>query len=370
MEHAVRSEVLAAESAVIAAEERRLEAVRVDAYRGEREEWDAFVRRAPGGTFFHLIGWKEVLEAAFGLTSCYLLARRGAVLVGTLPLFELRSPLSGRCMLSVPFAVEGGVCGADEEARTALAEAACALARDNRARYLELRDGVVGAGFQVREGVYYRFRRQLAETDEENFAAIRRKQRRMVRVGQQSGLVARVSNDDLAVFYDLYARSVRHLGTPVFAQRYFRLLIERFRDECCLLTVRHGDQPAAAVLSFFFNDTVLPYYAGSRQELFRYAVNDFMYWELMRHARERGARMFDFGRSKKDTGAYDFKCHWGFEPEPLRYRVYTPDGTPLRGHTTSDGHVQMLRSIWQRLPLGVTKFIGPHVVRHYGAFYT
>jgi FemAB-related protein (PEP-CTERM system-associated) len=218
--------------------------------------------------------------------------------------------------------------------------------------------------------VYYRFQRRLADTDEENFAAIRRKQRRMVRVGQQSGLVARVNNDDVEVFFDLYARSVRHLGTPVFAQRYFRLLLDHFPNDCSLLTVWHGDQPAAAVLSFFFNETVLPYYAGSRHELFRYAINDFMYWELTRYACARGARVFDFGRSKKGTGAYDFKCHWGFEPEPLRYRVYAPDGAPVHGHTASDGHVQMLRRMWQRLPLGVTKLLGPFLIRHYGAYYT
>lgn len=346
------------------------EPVTIDAYRGDRDEWDAFVHRTAGGTFFHLIGWKEVLEQAFGFTSHYLLARRAAELVGVLPLFELRSLLSGRCLLSVPFAVEGGVCSGDDEARAALEEAACALARSNGARSLELRDGLTGAGFHIREGVYYSFRRRLADTDEENLAAIPRKQRRMVRVGQQSGLVARVGNDDVSVFFNLYARSVRHLGTPVFAERYFRLLLEQFPGNCFLLTVMHGEQPAAAVLSFLFKDTVLPYYAGSRHELFRYAINDFMYWELMRYAREHGARIFDFGRSKKGTGAYDFKCHWGFEPKPLRYRVYAPDGAPVLGHTASDGHVQMLRRVWQRLPLGVTKFLGPYIMRHYGAHYT
>jgi hypothetical protein len=90
----------------------------------------------------------------------------------------------------------------------------------------------------------------------------------------------------------------------------------------------------------------------------------------MRYARARGARVFDFGRSKKGTGAYDFKCHWGFEPEPLRYRVYAPNGAPVLGHTASDGRVQTLQRVWQHLPLAVTKLLGPHIVRYYGAYYT
>ena len=116
--------------------------VTIDRYRGgDRDEWNAFVRRASGGTFFHLIGWKDVIEQTFGFTSHYLLARRAAEIVGVLPLFELRSLLSGRCLLSVPFAVEGGVCSVDAEARAALEQAACALARDTKARYLELQIG-------------------------------------------------------------------------------------------------------------------------------------------------------------------------------------------------------------------------------------
>lgn len=351
-------------------ERHRAEATQAEPYNGERQAWDEFVRRTPGGTFFHLIGWKEVLEQTFGFAARYLVAKRAAQIVGVLPLFELRAAFSKPCLLSVPFAVEGGICSADDQARRALENAALALSEERQARYLELRDGLDSPAFQMREGLYYRFRRSLLSSDEENFAAIPRKQRRMVRVGQQSGLVARVSRDDLDVFYDLYARSVRNLGTPVFSRRYFRRFLERFPEDCVLLTVRHNGTPAAAVLSFFFDDTVLPYYAGSRSEFFRYAVNDFMYWELMRYARQRGARMFDFGRSKKGTGAYDFKCHWGFEPEPFRYRVHVRGSEPLPDHSVSDDRVQFLRRAWRRLPLAVTKLVGPFFVRRYGAYYT
>jgi FemAB-related protein (PEP-CTERM system-associated) len=222
----------------------------------------------------------------------------------------------------------------------------------------------------VREGLFYRFRRPLADTDEANMAAIPRKQRRMIRVGQQSGLVSRVDSSQLDVFYDLYARSVRDLGTPVFPRRYFQLLLERFGSACDLLTIWHERTAVAGVMSFYFNDTVLPYYAGSRRDYFRYAVNDFMYWELMRHARARGVRWFDFGRSKKGTGAYDFKSHWGFEPEPLRYRIALRGNDTVPERSMSSDRVQFLRRAWQRLPLPVTKVLGPFFIRRFGALYT
>lgn len=345
-------------------------AVRVAPYSGAAEQWDELVYRAPGGTFFHLWGWKEVIERTFGFRSIYLAAWRNGDLTGVLPLFEVASGLFGRSLLSLPFAVEGGVCALDAEARSALEGEAVRLCGRSGARSLELRDGLEGAPFGIREGTYFRFRRPLRPTEAEDLAAIPRKQRRMVRVGQRSGLLSRVDPGDLGVFYDLYARSVRQLGTPVFPSRYFRAFLETFPDQCMLLTVRYGRTPVAAVMSFFFKDTVLPYYAGSRHEFFRYAINDFMYWELIRHARARGARVFDFGRSKKGTGSFEFKRHWGFEPEPLRYRVYVPGGGRPPDRTASDQGIQLLRRAWQRVPLPLTKLLGPFLIKRFGALYT
>ena len=342
----------------------------VEPFRGLREEWDAFVEDSPRGTFFHLLGWRDVLEAAFGFHTHYLAARRGGRLAGVLPLCEVPSGLRARCLLSLPFAVEAGVCAVDAEAQRALDDAALALTADRGAAYLELRDGADGSGFQVRTGTYYRFRRPLHPTDEENFAAIPRKQRRMVRVGQRHGLVADSGAPDVRVFHDLYARTVRRLGTPVFSRQYFRLLLQTFPGRCEILTVCSGRRAVASVLSFLFRDAIMPYYAGSRPEYFRHAANDVMYWELMRQARCRGLRQFDFGRSKKGTGAFDFKRHWGFDPEPLSYRVHAAPGHTFAEHTVNDRGVRVLRWGWKRLPLGLTKLLGPPLVRRFGPSYT
>lgn len=345
-------------------------AISVTPYDGDHAAWDAFVRQTPGGTFFHLSAWKNIIEESFAFKTRYLTAHRAGRLCGVLPLVELRSIVGRRALLSLPFAVEGGVCAVDTDSQRALELAALEIGRAIGATTIELRDGLAAPEFDVREGLYYRFRRPLHPTEEENMSAIPRKQRRMVRVGQQSGLVASTDPNDFDAFYDLYARSVRQLGTPVFPAHYMRRFLQHFPDDCIVLTVRHEATPVAAVMSFFFGDTVLPYYSGSRREYFKHAVNDFMYWELTRVALQRGARVFDFGRSKKGTGAFDFKVHWGFQPEPLRYRVASNGAAPAVQRSANDQKLQMLRAAWQRLPLPVTKLVGPFFIRHFGAFYT
>lgn len=343
--------------------------VRVDPYAGEREAWDAFVRASPTSTFFHQSRWLDVVEQCFGYRRHDLVARRAGRVVGVLPLCELAPPFGRACVMSLPFAVEAGVCADDAEARTALEAAAIAVAERQRAAYLELRDSAGGAGFSPREGVYYRFRRALLADAEDNLRAIPRKQRRMIRVGQRSGLTVEVGDSHLGVFHDLYARTARRFGSPVFALGYFRSLLETFGDDCVLMTVWHADSAIAGVLSFFFRETVMPYYAGSRREMLRYSPNDLLYWELMRHAVERGATAFDFGRSKVGTGAFAFKRHWGFEPQPLRYRVRALTGAPP-ARSLDDRWVRRLRRCWSQLPLSFTKLAGPALLRRLGPYYT
>jgi FemAB-related protein (PEP-CTERM system-associated) len=334
-----------------------------------RDEWDVFVGAAPDATFFHRAGWMDVLAETFGFRSHFLTARREDRIVGVLPLCELHPPFGKPRLLSLPFAVEAGVSATDDAARRALEDAAVDLAGAIGARDLELRDGLDSDAFQVHADVYCRFRRGLLPDDAANFAAIPRKQRRMIRLGQRSGLCARVdANAD--VFYDLFARSQHRLGTPLLPRRYFASLLRHFPEDSVVLTVWRHDTPVAGVLSFLFRDRILPYYAGSREEYFRYAINDFMYWELMRLASRRGLATFDFGRSRRGSGAFDYKRHWGFAPEPLRYRIHALGGEARRPRTVDDARLRLLRWGWQHLPLPVTKAVGPLFARHFAPYFT
>ena len=246
-----------------------------------------FVRRTAGGTFFHLIGWKEVLERTFGFTAHYLVARRGSEIVGVLPLFELHAPCMARGLLSLPFAVEGGVCSADAAAQAALDAARAGARRGARcALGRAARRARRGPASSLREGRYWPLPARAARRRRRRSRRhCRAKRRNMIRRGSRHGLQARVDAADLPAFHDLYARTARRFGTPVFPLRFFRALLERFPDETALMTVRLRRHPRRRRADLLLRRTVCPYYVGSRREFFRYAVNDFLYWELMRYAR-------------------------------------------------------------------------------------
>jgi FemAB-related protein (PEP-CTERM system-associated) len=140
-------------------------------------------------------------------------------------------------------------------------------------------------------------------------------------------------------------------------------LRQEFAEDCKVLSVWHEGKAVAAVLTFFFKDSVMPYYGGALRDTFSYAVNDFMYWELMRYGCEHGYRCFDFGRSKQGTGAYDFKRHWGFEPQPLCYQYYLYRAKAIPNANPTNPKFQPFIDLWKRLPLSCTKVIGPMILR-------
>jgi FemAB-related protein (PEP-CTERM system-associated) len=329
----------------------------------ETVEWDAFVRSNAHGSPFHLLAWRRVVETAFGHRPHYLMAAGPDRVEGVLPLFETRGLLGGRGLVSVPYGVYGGVCAASPEARAALLEAAARLARERRADYVELRHRRGQQGDLPTKSLYVTFARPISADPEENMAAIPRKQRRMIRQGAKLGLRAEFGLQHLDAFYEVYAESVRNLGSPVFPRALFRAIAEEFKQDCELLTVWRDGRLLAGVLTLLYEDQALPYYGGALREALQFAVNDFMYWELMCRVAAAGYRVFDFGRSREGTGPYHFKRHWGFEPEPLPYQYILRRGG-IPNMSPSNPKMRLAIAAWKRLPFAVTKTLGPRLTRY------
>ena len=330
------------------------------------DAWDEYVQRAPDATFFHRAGWKTVLQRAFGHRAHFLYAEQGGAIVGILPLAEVKSVLFGHSLSSLPFCVYGGIVADTEEAAAALRKEACELADRLKVGALELRNcRASDSGWPVKE-LYFTFRKAIEPDDEANLKAIPNRQRAMIRKGIGEGLQSDW-DEGIDRLYRVYSESVRNLGTPVFSAKYLRILREVFAADCSVLMINQAGRDVAGVMNFYFRDEVLPYYGGSTAEARTIkGVNHFMYWELMRRSREQGYKLFDFGRSKADTGPFSFKKNFGFEPQPLPYEYYlvkspaVPDVNPL------NPKYRLLVNAWTRLPLPVANLLGPPLARNLG----
>lgn len=340
-------------------------ALSVRPYRdADRDRWERYVDACPQATFFHRIGWRDIIGDVFRHRTHYLLAERGDRIVGVLPLAQVRSRLFGHSLVSLPFAVYGGAASDDAETTAALNRTATELARELGVDHLELRNREPVEPEWPRQDLYVTFRKPILPDVEANMLAIPRKQRAMVRKAIQRNLRGEI---DAGVdrFFDLYADNVHRHGTPPFPKRYFEALRTTFGDACEVLTIvdLHG-RPVSSVLSFYFRDEVLPYYAGDVDAARELAANDFKYWDLMRRACERGVRVFDYGRSKRDTGSFSFKKNWGFEPTQLNYEYCLLKRDSIPQNNPANPKYRAFIAMWRRLPRPIANAIGPSIVRN------
>lgn len=332
---------------------------------GDEARWDSFVEASVAGTFFHLSGWKKIIEGSLGHPTTYLYCEKEGQIVAVLPLSQVKSWLFGNALISLPFLVYGGVISNDTHAEDILIEAACDKARKIRADHLELRNKFPSARGWPTKDIYATFSKRMDPDPEKNLLAIPRKQRAMIRKGIKAGLTAEFDQDAGRLYSALLACK-RNLGTPFFGQRYLQDICDVFGDKVEILTVTKGAELICSVMSFRFRNEILPYYGGGGDAARDLKGNDFMYWAVMERACQQGVEMFDYGRSMIGSGAYRFKKHWGFEPVTLAYEFFLLENDEMPSLNPANPKYKLMINTWKRLPLGIAGRIGPPIARRLG----
>lgn len=329
-------------------------------------KWDGFVAASADTTFFHWSGWQKIISGVFRHQTYFLYAERAGVIEGVLPLARIDSLLFGKALVSLPFASYGGVAANTTEAADALEAEAQKIAQRLAVDHLELRNVQRRHADWPTQDLYVTFRRAIPEVLDDRMMCIPQKRRNMVRKAIKLGLYA-TWGDSVDDFFPVYAENVRDHGTPALPKRYFNELVQAFGNDCEILTIRAADgSPLSAILAFYFRDQVMAYYAGEVAQARNTAANDLKYWELMRRAAQRGAKIFDFGRSKRGTGSFEFKRTWGFEPEQLHYEYVLINRNDVPQNNPMNPKYRAFIALWRRLPIPVANQLGPFIVRNLG----
>jgi FemAB-related protein (PEP-CTERM system-associated) len=331
---------------------------------------DGYVSENSSSTVFHRTAWGRAVQKGCGHKTLYLIAEDGeGTVAGLMPLTHVQSPLFGSALVSSGFAVGGGVLSDNGAASKMLIAAAIAHAKEIECPGIELRGGNLPQGWQEDHDSYVGFARSLAGDDEAELLTIPRKQRAEVRKGLSYDLTIETGTSarDRDAHYQVYATSVRNLGTPVFPKGLFKAVLDEFGADADILTVRHDGSAIASVLSLYHNGTVMPYWGGGTADARTWRANDVMYYALMCHARSvKACKAFDFGRSKVGTGPAAFKKNWGFEAVPLSYAKWSADGQPARDINPLNPKYRMKVALWQKLPLWVANRVGPFIAKGLG----
>lgn len=318
---------------------------------------------SPASSVSHHPAWLSVVQQAFRHETCLLEARRQGSTVGLLPLAFVRSRLFGRFLVSLPYVDSAGVLAADEEAALGLVDRAVQLADQLDVRQLQLRHQSPLHHPVLNEQLAHKvhMRRPLPSSVDDLFRQLGPKVRNQVRKAEKHELTVNWGRltllDD---FYAVFSHNMRDLGTPVFGRRLFSEILQFFGEAAELCVVRLDHKPVAAALVVHGCGSTLVPSASSLRAHNPTCANMLLYWHLLRRGVERGQQMFDFGRSTRESTTCRFKQQWGALPEPATWQSYVRIGSA--GETRPEsGRFDRYIQIWKRLPVSLTRAVGPMV---------
>lgn len=336
----------------------------VSAREEDSGRWDRFVSENDACLNYHRWGWKRVIEKSFRWPTFYLLAEEDQAVRGILPIVWQKSRLFGSFLTSLPFLSGGGIVGDSAIAREALVAEAVSLAKRLRVGHLELRhrrDPQVALPTKTHKVAMLL---PLEKDPEKMWEAIPYRIQRGIRKGIKADLTADFGGSELLDdFYHVFARNMRELGTPVFSRVFFAQMLEAFPRDNFICVVRDRGKPIAASFLLGYRNAFEAGWSCSLYDYLAVRPNHFLYWKILCSGPERGYTEFDFGRSTMDSGTHEFKKQWAARELPLVWAYWVPNGNELPEVNKENPRYQMAIKLWQKLPLPVTKMVGPPLVR-------
>jgi len=322
--------------------------------------WDNYVIKHPESTFYHQIGWMKVVQKTYNHIPIYLCAIEKNRIIGVLPLFILRSIFFGKRIISIPFGSYGGICADNDEIVRLLLSKAQEITTKEKLSYLEIRNKSIRLDNLITNNVYSTLILELNPNKEivwEN--KLKSQVRNKIRLSKKNLLDFEMSHDYLKKFYDLYAKSMKHLGTPVHNYRFFENLLSVFPKDSNIFIVKKDNIVISAMIVLFYKDHIISAWQAVDRNYLDYKPNNFLYWEAIKYGCINGFNFFDFGRSINNSGTFTFKESWGAEVKQLFYQYYLCDINKMPDTSQGNQKRSIFAKYWKDTPLFITNYFGP-----------
>jgi Acetyltransferase (GNAT) domain len=336
---------------------------------GSVPDWDGLLRRGNDHEFFHTSAWARVLESTYGFRPIYHVRIEGDRAVFVLPLMEVRSWMTGRRGVSLPFTDH---CPPHDPGRAGwpgLVERLREYGRQNGWRYVEWRDG---RSFE--EGIptwesFWTHEIDLRRPEQAVFASLSENNRRNIRKGQKEGVTVEVDQtlESVRGFYKLNLMTRQRHGLPPQPFRFFRSVFEHIlsKDQGFVVSARYRGRLVAASVFFHTDRKAIYKYGASDLRYQGVRPNNLVMWEALRRYRDRGVEALDLGRTElSNPGLLQFKRTWGAAEGTIHYHRY--DLRAMTFVSKDGGHGGRFERIFSRTPTPLLRVLGSLLYKHVG----
>jgi serine/alanine adding enzyme len=332
-----------------------------------------FLAANPEAGVYHTPAWRDALVATYGYEPVYLGLFEGGKMACFLPLMEVSSRLTGRRLVSLPFANACGPIG-PRPAAALLIEEVIEICKARGLRAVEIRTQAdVNPVADARLSPVSYFITSIVDLDPDPEVVWKRFKDRNVRTevrqGLKKGIGVRPGADeaDLEIFYDLYAPARQKHGVPPQPYSFFRSLWHHLRPRYLdLLLAEYQGRPVGGLITLGAGRTLCAAYIGADEAYRSYRVHQVLFWKAMETGCVGGFERFDFLRTpKKSESLRYFKERWNAYEVDLSY-LYYPEVRGTASTVEETAMYKVMAAVLRKSPPFVGKMLGRVMYRHLG----
>ncbi len=331
----------------------------------EDDTWNQYVESSSAASLYHRTEWKHLINDVFGHECYYFYASNNdKKITGILPLVRLKSRLFGDFMVSMPYFNIGGAVANSMLIEQNLMQAANKYAEKIGSDHIEYRDDISRPGLAVRSEKVNMIL-SLPDNKDNLWDGFTAKLRSQIKRAMREKTTVRIGGEEcLNNFYDVFSRNMRDLGTPVYSKSFFSKILQKFPEHSKIIIVHLNNRPVAAAFLLGYKDILEIPWASTIKDVNHLSMNMLLYWEVLKFAIKNQYQYFDFGRSSKNSGTFRFKQQWGAKPKQMYWHYWLAENVELPKLNPDNPKFALAISVWKRLPVIITKWLGPLIVKN------
>ena len=330
--------------------------------------WDELICKRLAGDIFHSTAWAKVLKDTYAFTPVYSVLTEADFPKTIIPLFEVRSLITGKRGVSLPFTDFCNFLSESEELIPALLDNIFEYGRQNKWKYVEFRSLFFPYESAASE-IFYTHDVDLSPSPETIWNSLKDTNRRNIKKAVKEGVQIKfeTSLEALNEFYRLQVITRKRHGLPPQPFKFFKAIYENIiaKNLGVIVSAFYANKIIASAIYFNFNRKALFKFGASEEKYHHLRPNNLIMWEAIAWHKDRGCYNLNLGRTEeKNEGLLNYKRLWGGKERLLKY--YRFDFRPnafvkKKSYTTSSP--PLVNSL---CPDFLRKLIGILLYRHFG----
>jgi len=342
------------------------------------ERWGELVEEHPSSSVFQHPLYMEALAKTYAHLEPlgFILIDDHDHYVAGIPFFLVKSCLTGRRLVSLPFSSYSDPLVKTGEEFRLLFQEILRFCSKNHIRYMEFKplNGIaLFEGNPLIAPSYDQKTHVLELTQDQNTLQKkfdRTNVRQKISRAEKSGIVVRgaTTERELRAFYQLLLKSRKRLGLP---PQFYSFFLNMWRllspgGILNLLCAEINGSPIGFLLYFKFKKTVYAEYIASEEDRFPLGVNQALFWSAIKEGVSEGYDYFDFGKSGvHNLGLLSSKRRWGAN-ERNAPTFYYPNSKKAVSPKQERFSYKLMSYLYKKMPDALSELSSRLLYRHLG----